>query len=308
MDKPSGPSYDEIGAILRSPMNKMLRLNNMLGVPTIQTSVDGKLVSMRGITKPLKRCFYPSYEYTGPDSARRAAERAEEAGYGPPLPHDKRRRACATRRKVRGCDLGNTVDYHLRLYANNKTAFGRLGTHLHATARDLITAYNLWGWTCVVSQFPIAAPDLSIGTRLDMLARDKEGRAVLIENKTGFDAYLLKSTGKMKAPLGDIDNCPLNQHFLQLLHEALILDKYWGVDLYANSYVVQATPDGVTPYRLPEWIIARKEDIWLAFAAYALRTVGERGARKRARQPSDCSTASKRRRISPSPFPSKMSQ
>lgn len=256
------PDIGPIRNLFTSPMNKMITLTNMTGVPSIRASIDGTPVVMRGITKLLKQCFYPTYEYRGRwDDDREAV-----------LPHDRRNRAASKRRKKQGTDRGNEVDYQLRLFANNPKAFAKLGKKLDPRTRDIKDCYFKWGWVPVASQFPVAAPDAFVGTRLDMVAYDLAKRPILIDNKVGFEGYLTKANDFMAEPIQHLANSPINQHFLQLIVEKEIAKRYWGVDFGSECYIVQAIPDGVIPHKISQEILDCEQAIWSTFYEYAKAT------------------------------------
>ena len=254
--------------LLRSPMGDMVMLTNIMGVPAIHASFKGALVRMRGITKLLKSCFYPNYRYDGNHNAKEEEKCAKEYGYDW-LPPDRKRAAAAKRRTVKGKELGTAVDYQLRLFANAPAKFEKMGSQVRTSTKDMITAYVSWDWHAVASQYPIAAPDVGIGTCVDMIAVTRQGEPVLIENKTGFDGYMHKHTDNMRRrPLLGVDNRPLHQHFLQLIIESLIIKKYYGLDFGARRYVVQASTKGVIPFQLPAWFVEMEEGIWTTFVDF----------------------------------------
>jgi len=246
----------------------MLLMENINGVPTIYASLRGQRLRLRGITKLLRACFYPTYKWGGRQGEQVDHECAQDMGYDW-LPVDKRRAAAAKRRVVKGASLGTDVDYQLRLFANAPAKFVKMGSGVRATTKDVITAYASWGWRVQVSQFPVGAPDLRLGTPIDMIALDGDDKPVLIENKTGYDDTLHKSSGHMRGPLSDVDDRPLHQFFLQLFTELLLVKYYWGLDFGTSAYVVQANTRGVTPYQIPEWLLRRERQVWAYFSEFA---------------------------------------
>jgi len=271
--------------LFMSPMNAMLTLNNMCGVPLIQARIDDKLIKMKGLTKLMTKCFFPGYRYGGTDSPTVAAARAAKEGQAF-LPPDIRASALARKRKFKGTALGNEVDNQLRLYANNPEAFSKLGRRINKITDYLITGYQKWGFKVAISQFPIAAPDVRIGTRIDMLAVGPEGEAVLIENKTGFATYLYHPCGRMKPPLQDYNDCPLHQHWLQATLENMILLRYWKADCGPNCYAIIANPNGVQRSQVPVWMYERRGDIWKRFREFMIAENGRPPKSRKRKKPS----------------------
>lgn len=255
--------YGNLTPLMCSPMNARVVVKGMLGVPVVCYFDDsGKTVKMKGITKTLKACFYPTYEYSGQMSAEEERTEAKKCGFTV-FKHDRAKQAAARRRRIKGTELGKEVDEQLRLYANAPKKYAKLGKRIRSTTKNFVDAYSRWGLRPVKSQFPLAAPDVGIGTCVDMIALHDHGQAVLLENKTGFQGYMLKGihwfwlgtsppvpslvksmpSGNefMKWPLSDVDNRPLHQHYLQLLVEAEIARRYWNMDFGHHCYVVQAS-------------------------------------------------------------------
>jgi hypothetical protein len=91
------PDIGRAMMLFKSPMNEMIALYNMNGVPVIKASFSGSSVHMRGITKLIKNCFFPTYEYKGKDPNEIKT-----------LPVNKMRNSAAKRQKKKGADRGIT--------------------------------------------------------------------------------------------------------------------------------------------------------------------------------------------------------
>jgi hypothetical protein len=136
---------------------------------------------------------------------------------------------------------------------------------------DVIDAFGQWGWKGVMSQFPVVAERLGIGTRMDIIAVDRTGEAIAIELKTGYETNLHNHVGYMRGPLADITDTPMNQHFLQDGLAVLIARYCYGF-AFRRAYVVQAIQTrGVIPHKLPDWFWSRAPRIWEYFCENARR-------------------------------------
>jgi hypothetical protein len=158
------------------------------------------------------------------------------------------------------------VDDDLRLWANNRARFNTKAKH-PPLCLDVISAFDMWKWTPVISQMPLVAEHIGIGTRADMIAVDAAGTALLLELKCGFEKYLYKHNGKMRGPLAGVTNAPMNQHFLQVGLEKLIFRHCYGF-AFPMTYVIQAIfTRGIIPHELPDWFIEREDAIWQYFCS-----------------------------------------
>ena len=160
------------------------------------------------------------------------------------------------------------------------------------TTVKIIEYYDKCGWKSVYSQFVVYCDEMKLATAIDAICMDSEYRLILIEIKTGYENYMLKSSGNMdrRSPMHEIPNCPLNQHYLQLLLAKLMIEKLWKVKVY-SSYVIQAVGTQ-TPiaHKLPEWLITRENDIWNYIS-------GKRFARISPPSYSSSSSAGKKKRL-----------
>jgi hypothetical protein len=244
-------------------MNRMITLEGMDGVPRITASIRGKRCPMRGLTKPLRTAFYPRYR---PPIDHAAAD--------PWLPPDRSQLSAARKRRLHGASLGTRVDEELRLYVNNPLAFAKRGRSIQRLTSFAIAAFRRWHWTPAISQFPIAAPDIGIGTRVDLICIDRHYRPVLIEFKTATPGYFAVPQGTLAPPFATIDSHPLHHAILQVLLEKLIIQRYWGFEFPGGCFVVQDTPNGVARFGLPPWAStpAAETAAWKTFSAVATAT------------------------------------
>ena len=138
--------------------------------------------AMRGITRIAKKRFYPSYRYprtlATSHGGKRLGKRIDRELQG--VVHDR----------VRG------------LCVETQAILAYLKTH-----RLALTG----------AQVPVAHVPARIGTKLDLLCHDTDGKAVVVEIKSGYVGYKYVATKRMRAPLHHLTDCPLNQHCLQVM-------------------------------------------------------------------------------------------
>ena len=92
--------------------------------------------------------------------------------------------------RTRGVDC----DRQLRQWTRGET----LPKKLHGFVSDMMALCQVKGWTPVRSQEVVGDPEAGVGTPFDMIVRDRQGRMILIEFKTGADNYFENPKGVIK--------------------------------------------------------------------------------------------------------------
>jgi hypothetical protein len=88
--------------------------------------------------------------------------------------------------------------------------------------------------------------DLGIGTSVDMICLDKDGRLVLLEFKTGYKDYFENADGYMQHCLAKMRNTIQNQATLQLSSAALILEKKYEIPLSdMRLYIIRVDDESI---------------------------------------------------------------
>jgi hypothetical protein len=82
-----------------------------------------------------------------------------------------------------------------------------------------------------------------VGTSIDMICLNPEGRLILLEFKTGYKDYFENADGFMHGCLKSLRNTPQNQATLQLTTSALILQKKYAVPLSKMSLFLLRVDD-----------------------------------------------------------------
>jgi hypothetical protein len=80
-------------------------------------------------------------------------------------------------------------------------------------------------------EFDIGDEHINVGTSIDMVCVDSDGRIVLLEFKTGYTDSFLTQDGQMERSLHLMPCSPQNQATIQLVAAALILHKRYDVPL-----------------------------------------------------------------------------
>jgi hypothetical protein len=109
--------------------------------------------------------------------------------------------------KSRGKWTGTLVDGQLTRYINQRI----LPDNVHPWTRLVIKACSDWEWTPVMAQVPVGCGRLRVGTLVDALFRDKTGRLVLVEFKTGCEEWTAMRGGRdrvLNRPTADVKTVP----------------------------------------------------------------------------------------------------
>ena len=190
-----------------------------------------------GLTKKLRRSFWPNYVYRKP---------RQGSGTGVSSADEGLRR-------------GKLIHKQLRDFINlDKKGFVRRWPEVHPFVRNAIVALRAYGLKPITAELPICSdpdiPGCGVATAIDAICMDiRNQNLVLIEWKTGFDHYLMQGSGNMEGPLGGIySDCPLHQAWFQLALTKHIVETFYGDVRVGAAYVMQLSQAGVTPLALPE--------------------------------------------------------
>lgn len=270
--------------LTRSPLNRQIRFQANLGRLEALTIVHDRRHkktrrawrAISGLLERLAEAFYPHYAYlSARNTTRRRARQGQPTVVGalptPTLPATMDMLLERVRLGVSGQQLGELVDHEVTRVVNAQYLSGaarvsveRQNDSSSLYTRRVLDAFRAWKWKPVYAQFNVFAPDLRVGTRIDMLCYDNDLHLIVVELKYGYDGYREQANAMMNAPLADKSNCPQNQHILQVGLGALMLEHHWKVKVHAGV-VVYITDAAVIPVMVPEWFYERKDAIWEHF-------------------------------------------
>ena len=182
---------------------------------------------IRGITKPLKSVFWPEYAFVS------ASQRTGSSPSGKVPNHKRNSKRTGIRRGTRVdreiTQIVNALS-HSRVHLRDYLAHYKQAPHdwsvelryhakrMHAFTLSALTALAKKCLIPVHAQVPVCSISHKLATAVDVVCTDEAtGHIVLVELKTGFQAYATKGNGAMRAPLAHMTNHPQNQHFVQLL-------------------------------------------------------------------------------------------
>lgn len=153
---------------------------------------------------------------------------------------------------VFGRFIGSRVDREISAWASS---LGQLKCNekdnkpFHAYTQRLIQKFKEWGWKPVQGQYCVGTLSTGVGTAIDLLMRDREGRLVAVELKCGFDGYFQTPVAMMKPPFQKIPCCPLNRARMQLLfgYALLLLSSNLRP---ASLYVINVNKSEIDAYKV----------------------------------------------------------
>ena len=230
---------------------------------------DTQWKTISGIIDAIRSTFYPQYDYFSSMNVakrRRWRPRKEPA---PPCPHfvDWKKEA-----GVDGQELGKLIDREFDLCVRHLIRHGVPLTQtsidemtISPYCRELLMFHYRNKWQPLFSQFSVVAPGLNVGTRIDEICFDASGRIIVVELKYGYNEYREFGTAYMNSPLDDCLDSPQNQHILQCGLAALMLQRFWGVQI-GGGFVVYITDGEVHPVPVGDWFWRRADKIWDAFS------------------------------------------
>lgn len=267
----SGARSDNLRRLATHPLNARLRVapSGLLQQQTCGINGKEKWTTIPGLVDRLRECFYPEYDYR---LAKNAARRQKWRPNWTPAPADPRFVAQRKKLKLEGRELGQFIDKEFggivehivkRALPMIPASLGRLPP-VSLFTKSLLEFHIRNRWQPLFVQFNVFAPDLNVGTRIDEICMDKERRLIVVEHKYGYDTYREFGNATMSAPLEDCLNSPQHQHVLQCGIPALMLQKYYNVQVH-GGFTVYITDGEVHPVPLPAWFWARADAIWAAF-------------------------------------------
>lgn len=232
---------------MSSKKRKELR-NYLLGSTYItfsekrQSFVYGKK-RLKGLVPCIKKAFYEDYEYI--QSKYRVV-----GDSGLKKPSDGIKRGKLVHNQL--CEYGNKE--------NNKT-FAENNPILHVYTKraiDFLKKYNL---KPIISEYPISDSDFKIGTAVDMIAMDENGKIILIEWKSGMNTYFKRGNVSMNGPLSDRSNSPLNQALLQLLFTSILFEQTTSIKP-DDAIVVHINEESIDHYYIPKKLYNQKLELF----------------------------------------------
>jgi hypothetical protein len=157
----------------------------------------------------------------------------------------KKKKKKKSRGKYNGIITGTEVHRQLRDFVVlDEKNFKKNHKSLHDySSRILKVIIQRMQWQPFLPEFDLYDDDLGVGTSIDMICLNPEGRLILLEFKTGYKDYFENADGFMHGCLKSLRNTPQNQATLQLTTSALILQKKYAVPLSKMSLFLLRVDD-----------------------------------------------------------------
>jgi hypothetical protein len=215
-----------------------------------------------GLTRRLKRAFFPRYKYNSAHR-RTAPKRARTGGGG----------------RNYGLWLGRKVHKQIeRLTRDGPTGLRKRNDAMQMHTKRAICAMRRWGWRALKAEVPAFCDKMGVATRADLLVRTADGGVAVVEWKTGYEGYWETGVNPMSGPLARrFSDSPLNQSLMQLLFTVMMLQRTYGFPI-TEAYVANVKDGGVWRYPIPH-------EMWAAREALEGHFVGATARRRRAARP-----------------------
>lgn len=117
--------------------------------------------------------------------------------------------------------------------------------------RSIIFKLKSMGLRPVAAEAPVWSHRMRMGSQIDVVCLDGDGRVVLIELKTGNKFDFFKYNQLMQPPFQSIGHSLLHLASLQLLTGYLLFKETHPLMNVQSAYVVHATYHGVWAYQIP---------------------------------------------------------
>ena len=237
--------------IIFSPNEQCFRVN-------ISDKGDGKRYT--GLTKALRKAFWPNYSY---EEARKGAvknrtyeqRKRDRRKKNSMISWRERKIELSKGKRPHGIELGSVVHKQLEDFANmNEIEFANKYQEINAYTAKVIEALRQWRLRPVLggAELQIYDENLRIATAIDMVCVDvTNGMPVLVEIKTGSEGHFnLPTNIMMSCPLDNFDSMPVNQARLQVLLARIIIRKRYRLG-GIKAYVIHVCREGIRKFDIP---------------------------------------------------------
>lgn len=141
----------------------------------------------------------------------------------------------------------------------DKKNFRKIHNHLHSWT-DRILRYIMSDMSLqpLQGEFMIYDETLRIGTSIDMICVNKEGKLIFFEFKTGYKDYFENNDGMMTKSLFFMKNSPLNWATIQLITSVIMISKSHSIPLNDTlSYIIRIDDHDLDCYNIPNSFIKK---------------------------------------------------
>ena len=264
---------------------------------TYEGSKRFKYTRLSGVHKVIKKVFFPNYKYADAVLLPRGLiDTAAQRVVSTPRLNSRGKKDG----RQRGTALGKLVMKQLRasvlLYQKyscpksvffdksegtkfartidnkkQKAAFLSRSGSLNTHTEKIWSFLDRKGLNPVAVDCPVGAVagrPKRMGTGVDLVCVNFNQEVTLFEIKSGYTKYLYKHTHvPMRFPFADKNDCPLHQHFIQLLLTAHLYQHTFPDHKITQAVLLRADRECVEVYPLPDWITSRRSDAVDAIAA-----------------------------------------
>ena len=267
------PGYTkDVEKFVLHPRNKRVTFYET-GEHFIHKDPNGKIKTIRGLTKLMGTQFYPPTAKEVGRTKLRPVRKKKEKGKGPStvigvggswddtvhmLIRDTRRR---------GKTLGTMVHEELSDYAKmNDVAWLDKHPTPNMYTIKAIRALAIWRLEPIAGECPILGDGFATG--IDMVCTNSRGQLVLVEIKTGYEgAFELPSYvgAKLRYPLGGLrgGDCPRNKAMMQISIARSVLIKHYGLN-NPLPLVVRIHKTGVDHHWADQYLIEHEVGVYRA--------------------------------------------
>jgi len=190
---------------------------------------EGKYRILSGLLPRLRSVYWPGSSIYQQMKSVKTAPRAKQAKH-------------ASKGRFAGVIRGSQIHKELRDFVvlDGKN-FKKNHKRLHPfSSRILRVIVETMKWMPFLPEHDIYDEDWGVGTSIDMICLDKDGRLILLEFKTGYKDYFENPDGYMQHTLARMSNTIQNQATMQLTSAALILEKKYHVPVeQMRLYVIR---------------------------------------------------------------------
>ena len=225
---------NKIVRLASHPRNAKIKTDGKKGTLNFKFMVNfgpkSRDYTYKGLTKVLKRVFYPRTEDDPRKKSKSEKARSKSNKFYKNV--NKMKRTCESYGKDHGTLVHSEIECFTDCMLNGKSFRSECPDPDPCTLR-IICILNRKGWYPILGEHMIWDEDLRVATAIDMICIDSTtGDTVMIELKTGYEGESYNAVPKdpkLPRPIDDISNCPRNRHMLQLMTMDMILRKKYHI-------------------------------------------------------------------------------
>lgn len=249
----SGRKRQLVDGFVNHPRNQQVLFSNSA---FFCVEASGKHRPLAGLLPTLRKTFWPDVDM------KKILKAPKQAGGRSKTKKKMGKRAGKALDRFFGSIRGSQVHQELEDFILlNETFFLKKHQTLHPWTKRILThIVTRERWQPLISEFAVHDSVLGVGTAIDMVCVDREGKLIFLEFKTGYRDYFRNHDGFLSHSLCFMRNSPMHWATIQLVFSVLMVLKHFGPLRLEDtaSYVIRVDEDDLECYPIKNDFIRLK--------------------------------------------------